>query len=74
MTPYFILADEELQILKDLRSRGARVRILTNSLESSDQPAAQSGYRRYRVPLLEDGVELYEVRSLLGNTRGSGHR
>ena len=26
----------------------------------------------YRVPLLEDGVELYEMRSLLGNARGSG--
>jgi putative cardiolipin synthase len=26
----------------------------------------------YRLPLLEGGVELYEVRSLLGNTRGSG--
>jgi putative cardiolipin synthase len=24
------------------------------------------------VPLLEDGVELYEVRALLGNARGSG--
>jgi cardiolipin synthase C len=72
VTPYFIPADEELQILKDLRSRGVRVRILTNSLESSDELAAQSGYRRFRVPLLQEGVELYEVRSLLGNTRGSG--
>jgi putative cardiolipin synthase len=72
VTPYFIPADEELQVLKDLRSRGARVRILTNSLESSEEPAAISGYRRYRVPLLQDGVELYEVRSLLGNTQGSG--
>ena len=26
----------------------------------------------YRVPLLEDGVELYEIRSMLGNTHGSG--
>jgi putative cardiolipin synthase len=26
----------------------------------------------YRVPLLENGVELYEIRSLLGNARGSG--
>ena len=33
---------------------------------------AQAGYMRYRVPLLETGVELYEVRSLLGNARGSG--
>jgi putative cardiolipin synthase len=72
VTPYFVPADEELQILEDLRSRGARVRILTNSLESSEEPAAVSGYRRYRVPLLEAGVDLYEVRSLLGNTRGSG--
>jgi putative cardiolipin synthase len=72
VTPYFIPDDEELQILKDLRSRNVRVGVLTNSLESSEELAAQSGYRRFRVPLLEDGVELYEVRSLLGNTRGSG--
>ena len=26
----------------------------------------------YRLPLLEDGVEIYEIRSLLGNARGSG--
>jgi putative cardiolipin synthase len=72
VTPYFIPTDGELQILKDLRSRNVRVRILTNSLESSEEPVAFSGYRHYRVPLLEEGVELYEVRSLLGNTRGSG--
>ncbi|HEV2221108.1 MAG TPA: phospholipase D-like domain-containing protein, partial [Casimicrobiaceae bacterium] len=51
---------------------GVRVRILTNSLESTPELAAQSGYMRYRVPLLEDGVELYEIRALLGNARGSG--
>ncbi len=72
ITPYFIPADEELQILQDLRGRNVRVRVLTNSLESSEELAAVSGYQRYRLPLLEEGVELYEVRSLLGNTRGSG--
>jgi putative cardiolipin synthase len=72
VTPFFIPADEEVQLLKDLRQRQVRVRILTNSLESTPDLAAQSGYLRYRVPLLKDGVELYEVRSLLGNTRGSG--
>jgi putative cardiolipin synthase len=45
---------------------------LTNSLESSDVLLAQAGYMHYRSPLLENGVELYEIRSLLGNTRGSG--
>lgn len=72
VTPFFIPADEEVQLLKDLRQRQVRVRILTNSLESTPDPAAQSGYLHYRVPLLEEGVELYEVRSLLGNARGSG--
>jgi putative cardiolipin synthase len=72
VTPYFIPAADELQVLKDLRARQARVRILTNSLESAPEISAQSGYDHYRVPMLEEGVELYEVRSLLGNVRGSG--
>jgi putative cardiolipin synthase len=72
VTPYFIPAADELQLLKDLRRRQARVRILTNSLESTTEIAAQAGYDHYRVPLLEDGVELYEVRALLGSVRGTG--
>jgi putative cardiolipin synthase len=72
VTPYFIPAPDELQVLKDLRQRQARVRILTNSLESSPEASAQAGYDHYRVRLLEEGVELYEVRALLGSVRGSG--
>jgi putative cardiolipin synthase len=72
VTPFYIPADEEVQLLKDLRQRKVRVRILTNSLESAPELGAHSGYLHYRVPLLEDGVELYEVRSLLGSARGSG--
>ena len=72
ITPYLIPGKEGMQLFKDLRQRQVRIRILTNSLESSSLLYAQSGYLRYRVPLLEEGVELYEVRSLLGNARGSG--
>ncbi len=72
VTPYFVPAGEDLQLLKDLRQRNVRVRVLTNSLESTTELSAQSGYLHYRVPLLEEGVELYEVRSLLGSARGSG--
>ena len=72
VTPYFIPSPDELQLLKDLRRRQARVRVLTNSLESNTEIAAQAGYDHYRVPLLEEGVELYEVRSRLGSIRGSG--
>ena len=45
---------------------------MTNSLESSNELAALAGYMHYRVPLLQSGVELSEIRSLLGNSRGSG--
>src|SRR6185437_8098528 len=62
VTPYFVPAAPELQILKDLRQRQVRVRILTNSLESAPDPLAQAAYQRFRTPLLEGGVELYEVR------------
>ncbi|HTD04571.1 phospholipase D family protein [Undibacterium sp.] len=72
VTPYLIPGHEGMKIFQDLRQRNVRVRILTSSLESSVVLPAQSGYMHYRVPLLESGVELYEVRSLLGNTKGSG--
>jgi cardiolipin synthase C len=72
VTPYFIPVEEEQQLLLDLRQRKIRVRILSNSLESNPDPVAQSGYRRFRTPLLKNGVEMHEIRSLLGNARGSG--
>jgi putative cardiolipin synthase len=72
VTPFYIPANEEVQLLKALRQRNVRVRILTNSLESAPELGAHSGYLHFRVALLEDGVELYEIRSLLGNARGSG--
>jgi putative cardiolipin synthase len=72
VTPYLVPSDDELQALRELRQHDVRVRILSNSLESCPEIAAQSGYDKYRVPLLESGVELYEVRALLGNPRGSG--
>jgi putative cardiolipin synthase len=72
VTPYLIPGKEGMKMFQDLRQRQVRVRILTSSLESATVLLAQSGYMHYRVPLLEQGVELYEIRSLLGNTRGSG--
>ena len=72
VTPYFIPGNEGMQLFGDLRKSNVRIRVLTNSLESTTVLLAQSGYMRYRRPLLEEGVEINEVRSLLGNARGSG--
>jgi len=72
VTPYLIPGHEGMRIFSELRGRGVRVRILTSSLESSTVILAQAGYMRYRRPLVAEGVELYEVRSHLGDARGSG--
>jgi putative cardiolipin synthase len=72
VTPYFVPSSEELAVLKGERERHARVRVLTNSLEAAPSLEAHSGYMHLRLPLLQEGVELYEVRALLGSTRGSG--
>jgi cardiolipin synthase C len=72
VTPYFIPSADELAILKNDRNRNVHVRVLTNSLESAPDLSAHSGYMHYRVELLRVGVELHEVRALLGSTRGSG--
>ena len=72
ITPYLVPTPDELRTVEDLRGHAIRVAILTNSLTSAPDLIAHSGYIKYRVALLKDGVELYEVRSLLGSTRGSG--
>lgn len=55
---YYIIA----KIAADLRRRGVRLVILTNSLAATDAPAVHIGYSRYRAELLRQGTELYELR------------
>lgn len=72
VSPYFVPGEKGATLLKTLRERGVRVRVLTNSLLSTDVPAVHAGYRRYRVPLLEAGLELYEVKPLPGKPNPHG--
>jgi len=72
VSPYLIPGAEGMQLFGDLRKRNVTVRILTNSLESNTVLPAQAGYMRYRPPMLKEGIDLFEVRSQLGNARGSG--
>jgi putative cardiolipin synthase len=74
VTPFFVPGTEGMALFDELRKRNVRVRVLTNSLESTPELLAHSGYVRYREPLLEQGVELYELRARLGSSRGSGER
>jgi putative cardiolipin synthase len=72
VSPYLVPAPSEMKLLHEQRARGARVAVLTNSLESAPEISAHAGYMHNRPKLLGDGVELYEVRSHLESTRGSG--
>lgn len=74
MTPYFIPSADGLLHLTEMRSRGVRVAVLTNSLASTDSPAAHAGYARHRQALLRDGVELFEMRPQPGAAHRISHR
>jgi putative cardiolipin synthase len=69
VSPYFVPGAAGLAALRKLRSRGLRVRVLTNSLASTDVPVVYAGYSRYQVALLESGVELWELRPVGGTER-----
>lgn len=72
VSPYFVPTDRELELLLGERSRNAKVKVLTNSLESNPELAAHSGYSKVRVPLLESGVSIFEIRARLESVKGSG--
>ncbi len=60
-SPYFVPGKEGTAKLIQLSERGVRVRILTNSLASTNHSIVHSGYAKYRKRLLRAGVELYEM-------------
>ncbi|MGE5129174.1 MAG: phospholipase D-like domain-containing protein [Sphingomonadaceae bacterium] len=72
VSPYFVPGKSVMDLLKELRERGVTIRVLTNSLLSTDVPAVHSAYRSFRVPLLKEGVELYEVKPLPGKPSPRG--
>jgi putative cardiolipin synthase len=66
VSPYLVPGTAGMKFFEDLRERNVSVRILTNSLASTDMPIVHSGYQGFREPLLGMGVDLYEVRPVLG--------
>ena len=59
---YFVPRDYGVELTAGLHARGVKVRVLTNSLASNDLVSVHSGYQKYRDDLLENGVEIYELR------------
>jgi len=67
---YFIPDDELMNNLQALTERGVRVRVITNSLASTNHTMVNSGYAPWRRHLLNAGVELYEYRGDIADTKG----
>jgi cardiolipin synthase C len=61
-SPYLVASDEALALLGEVRARGVGVRISTNSLASTDNLPAFSGYRNQRDRLLDMGLQIFEYR------------
>ena len=66
---YFVTQDKAFEAVKKLTERGVRVRVLTNSLASNDVVAAHAGHAKRRKQLIENGMELYELRPDAGAVR-----
>ena len=62
VSPYFVPGDEGTAVLTEMARRGVKVRILTNSLASSDESIVHAGYMQRRRDLLQAGVALFELK------------
>jgi putative cardiolipin synthase len=61
-SPYLITTKEGRKLFSDAVKRGVKIRILTNSMASTDNMEAFSGYQRDREALLKTGVKIYEFK------------
>jgi len=62
ISPYFVPGKAGTEALSALAKRGVRVRVLTNSLASTDEKSVHSGYLKHRKALLRAGVQLLELK------------
>lgn len=61
-SPYLVTTQLGQQLFREAIARGVTISILTNSLSSTDNLEAFSGYKRDRETLLKTGVNIYEFK------------
>lgn len=62
VSPYFIPGNHGIALFHQLRQKGVNIKVLTNSYAATDLKVVQAGYSRYRLPLLAEGIELFEFK------------
>lgn len=63
VSPYFVPEAYGAEVFEALAARGVRIRIVTNSLGSTNHAYVHGGYAKYRKRLLRSGIEIFEVRA-----------
>ncbi len=61
-SPYLVMSNEALSLFDVAVKRGVKISVSTNSLASTDNLQAFSGYRNQRQLLLDMGLNIYEYR------------
>ncbi len=61
-SPYLVTTSRGQELFKAISDKGVTVRVLTNSLASTDNLDAFNGYQRDRETLLETGIRVFEFR------------
>jgi putative cardiolipin synthase len=68
ISPYFVPGKEGTANLVSIARNGSDVRVLTNSLAANDVAMVYGGYSKWRKPLLEGGVKIWELKPAPGKT------
>ncbi len=68
VSPYFVPGAAAVATFAALAKQGVQIRVLTNSLEATDEASVYAGYAKSRKPLLKAGIQLYEIPRLLPDT------
>ena len=71
VSPYFVPGERGMKVMRNLHQRGVRMTVLTNSLAATDTPIVHTGYARYRLEMLQLGVQLYELSPTRGPAKGA---
>lgn len=60
MSPYLIPTKEVMSLFQELLNRGVKIRVVTNSLLSTDNFFAQAAYQATKEEMTKMGIEIYE--------------
>lgn len=61
-SPYLVLPPGSLEVFTELVKKGVDVRIITNSLASTDNLMAFSGYAKQKQDILSAGIKVFEYK------------